>query len=108
MDALIVAFGLVNVFAVIPLTPGGFGVIDTGLPVLLVGFGLTRSSALLGVAAYRLAQFFFPIVLGGLFYATLRVGPWSIKRRGRLSRLRDLAVDSSSDRMFNTNARVRL
>jgi uncharacterized protein (TIRG00374 family) len=93
IDALIVAFGLVNVLAVIPIMPGGLGIIDGGLPIALVGFGLTRSVALLGTATYRLAQFFFPIVLGGVLYATLRVGPWSIKRRERLRRLRDIAAD---------------
>jgi uncharacterized protein (TIRG00374 family) len=95
VDALIVAFGLVNVLAVIPITPGGLGIIDGGLPIALVGFGLPSSVAVLGTATYRLAQYFFPIVLGGILYATLRVGPWSIKRRERLRRLRDIAADSS-------------
>ena len=95
LDALLVAFGLVNVLAVIPLTPGGLGVIDVALPSALVRFGLSRSTALLGVATWRLAQFFFPIVLGGLLYASLRVGPWSIHRRERLRRLRDLAADEA-------------
>ena len=94
-DALLVAFGLVNVLAVIPLTPGGLGVIDVAPPSALVGFGLTRSTALLGVATWRLAQFFFPIVLGGVLYGTLRLGPWSIHRRERLKRLRDIAADEA-------------
>ncbi len=97
VDALMVAFGLVNVLAVIPITPGGLGIIDGGLPIALVGFGLTRSVALLGTATYRLAQFFFPIVLGGVLYASLRVGPWSIRRRERLRRLRDIAADPSNN-----------
>lgn len=96
-DALFVAFGLVNVLAVIPITPGGLGVIDTALPIALVGFGLPTSTAVLGSATYRLAQYFFPILLGGVLYATLRVGPWSIERRERLRRLRDIAADTSND-----------
>ncbi|HEX3087540.1 MAG TPA: lysylphosphatidylglycerol synthase transmembrane domain-containing protein [Ilumatobacteraceae bacterium] len=96
-DALVVAFGLVNVLAVIPITPGGLGVIDTALPIALVGFGLPTSTAVLGSATYRLAQYFFPILLGGVLYASLRVGPWSIERRERLRRLRDIAADASSD-----------
>ncbi|HEY0518436.1 MAG TPA: lysylphosphatidylglycerol synthase transmembrane domain-containing protein [Ilumatobacteraceae bacterium] len=97
VDALIVAFGLVNVLAVIPITPGGLGIIDGGLPIALVGFGLPSSTAVLGSATYRLAQFFFPILLGGVLYASLRVGPWSIKRRERLRRLRDIAADPSNN-----------
>ncbi len=97
VDALIVAFGLVNVLAVIPITPGGLGIIDGGLPIALVGFGLASSTAVLGSATYRLAQFFFPILLGGVLYGSLRVGPWSIKRRERLRRLRDIAADPSNN-----------
>lgn len=96
-DALVVAFGLVNVLAVIPITPGGLGIIDGGLPIALVGFGLPSSTAVLGSATYRLAQYFFPILLGGFLYATLRVGPWSIRRRERLRRLRDIAADPSNN-----------
>jgi putative heme transporter len=96
-DALMVAFGLVNVLAVVPITPGGLGIIDGGLPLALVGFGLTRSTAVLGTATYRLAQFFFPILLGGVLYLTLRVGPFSIGRRERLRRLRDIAADPSNN-----------
>jgi hypothetical protein len=51
----------------------------------------------LGVATWRLAQFFFPIVLGGVLYASLRIGPWSIARRERLQPLRDIAARESSN-----------
>ncbi len=98
VDALLVAFSLVNVAAVIPITPGGLGVIDVVLPAALVGFGLERAPALLGVAAWRVAQYLFPIVLGGVMYASLRVGPWSIQRRDRLKRFRDLAADQMLNR----------
>ncbi len=100
-DALLVAFGLANVLAVIPITPGGLVIIEASLTSALVGFGLSRSTAVLGVATWRLAQFFFPIVLGGVLYASLRLGPWSIERRERLRRLRDIAADAASD---NENA----
>jgi uncharacterized protein (TIRG00374 family) len=95
IDAILVAFGLVNVLAVIPITPGGLGIIDGGLPLALVGFGVPKAAAALGVATYRLAQFFLPIVLGAVMYASLRVGPWSIKRHERLRRLRDIAADEA-------------
>ncbi len=62
---------------------------------MLVGFGAAGGPAALGVAAYRFAQFFFPILLGGILYLTLRVGPWSIERRERLMRLRDLAEEET-------------
>ena len=44
------------------------------------------------------AQFWFPILLGGILYLSLRVGPWSIKRRDELQRLRDLAAETDTNR----------
>lgn len=96
VDALIVAFGLMNILAVIPITPGGLGIVDTGYLGILSTFGVSRAAASLGVGAYRIAQFFFPLLLGGLLYASLRVGPWSIARRERLERLRKLAEQEAA------------
>jgi len=91
VDALIITFGLANLVAAIPITPGGIGYVDLLYVSTLVGFGVPSAIARLGVPAYRLAQFFLPILLGGLAYLSLRVGPWSIEKRDRLGRLRELA-----------------
>lgn len=90
-DALIVAFGLANILAALPILPGGLGVVEGTYVTALVGFGMPRSVGVTATAAYRSAQYLFPIFLGGLAYASLRVGPWSIARRDRLGRLRELA-----------------
>jgi uncharacterized protein (TIRG00374 family) len=70
---LFAAYGIANVVGAIPLTPGGLGIIDTLTPVLLVGFGLTRSVATLGVLAWRLVNFWLPIPTGALAYVSLKV-----------------------------------
>ena len=98
LDALIIAFGLANVFSVLPITPGGLGLVEGIYIPVLVGFGLTRANATLGVLTYRLAQYWFPIFVGAAMYGSLRVGPWSMKRRGRLERLRDLAAETEINR----------
>ena len=72
-DGLLVAYGLANVLAVIPITPGGLGVVEATLTSLLVGFGTSRGVATLGVVAYRLINFWLPIPLGGLTYLSLQV-----------------------------------
>ena len=77
--------------------PGGLGIVEGVYIPTLVGFGLTRRVATLGVASYRLAQLWLPILLGGILYASLRVGPWSIERRDRLDRLRDIARRETSE-----------
>jgi putative heme transporter len=91
LDALFVAFGLANVIGVIPITPGGLGIVEWVYIPTLVGFGATRAQATLGVGVYRISQFFLPIVVGAVCYASLRFGPWRIERRDKLARLRTLA-----------------
>jgi uncharacterized protein (TIRG00374 family) len=70
---LFAVYGIANVLAAIPLTPGGLGIIDTVIPLLLVGFGLTRSVATLGVLSWRLVNFWLPIPAGAVSYASLKV-----------------------------------
>lgn len=107
LDTLVVSFCLVNVLAVIPITPGGLGIIDGGLPLALVGFGMARSQAVLGTASYRVSQYFFPILLGAVLYLSLRVGPWAIDKRERLGRLRDIAAVPSQETSLDFSARFR-
>ncbi|MCU1452562.1 MAG: hypothetical protein JWN46_708 [Acidimicrobiales bacterium] len=91
---LVVAYGLVSVLAAIPITPGGLGLVEAVLTPTLVGFGLTKSTATIGVLAWRVAQFWLPIPLGGLSYASLKLGPHG--RRRRLAAMRSLATEAST------------
>ena len=95
LDALLVAFGLANLVAAIPILPGGLGLMDATYLTTLVGFGIPRRVAVAAIGTYRSAQYLMPIALGGLAYASLRVGPWKIEKRDRLVRLRDLARTES-------------
>ncbi len=67
-DALLVSYGLANVLAAIPITPGGLGIVEGVLTSTLVGFGSPRAIAILGVIGYRLINFWLPIPTGGLLY----------------------------------------
>jgi uncharacterized protein (TIRG00374 family) len=91
-DGLVVAYGLANVLAVIPITPGGLGVVEATLTSLLVGFGTSRGIATLGVVAFRLINFWLPIPIGGVTYLSLQVDRTgaSIRRQiaGRLQSIR--------------------
>jgi putative heme transporter len=72
-DAVLVAFGLANVLAAVPITPGGLGVIEATLAAVLVGFGAPAAAAALGVAAYRLVNYWAVIPTGIAAYLSLRV-----------------------------------
>lgn len=71
--ALVVAYGIANVAAVLPITPGGLGVVETLAITLLTGFGLTRGVAILGVLTWRIFNFWLPIPAGVAAYVSLRI-----------------------------------
>jgi hypothetical protein len=87
-----VAYAVTGVIAAIPVTPGGLGVVETVLPSLLITFGAPAGAAGAAVLAWRLVQFWMPIPLGGLAYASLRFG--DLGRRRRLARVRELAHEA--------------
>jgi uncharacterized protein (TIRG00374 family) len=72
-DGLIVAYGLANVLAAIPITPGGLGVVEGVLIPSLIGFNTSRGVATLGVLSWRLVNFWLPIPVGAGTYLSLRV-----------------------------------
>ncbi len=97
-DALIIAFGIVNVLQVIPITPGGLGIVEGAYALQLAAFGVPKTVATLGVASYRIGQYWLPTVVGGVLYASLRFGPFRIERRDKLVRLRELAKETDTNR----------
>lgn len=72
---LFAAFGIANVAGALPITPGGLGVVDSIAPLLLVGFGVTRNVATLGVLGWRMVNFWLPIPTGALAFVSLMVKP---------------------------------
>ena len=78
---LLVAHGLANVAAALPLTPGGLGVVEGVLVPTLVAFDTTRGVAILGVLGWRLANFWLPIPIGFgcLARLTFQQGPEPIE-----------------------------
>jgi uncharacterized protein (TIRG00374 family) len=95
LRGLIVAFGLANIMAVVPITPGGLGIVEGIFIPTLVGFGLTRSIATVGVLSYRIAQYWMPLIVGAIVYLSLRIGPWAMDRGGKLESFRRVAVDAT-------------
>ena len=86
---LIVAYGVAGVLAAIPITPGGLGVVETALPALLVGFGVAAGHRRPRRAGLALRPVLAPIPLGGLSYASLKLGP--LGREAPPGAVRDLA-----------------
>jgi uncharacterized protein (TIRG00374 family) len=77
---LAVAYAAANIAAVIPVTPGGLGVIEVTLVAITVGFGAPRATAVLAVLGYRLVNYWLPLLPGGVAYLRLRL---TLKKAGR-------------------------
>jgi uncharacterized protein (TIRG00374 family) len=75
---LLVSYGLANVAAAVPITPGGLGIVEGILVPTLVAFDTPRGVAVLGVLAFRLASFWLPIPIGFGSYARLE---WRLRHR---------------------------
>jgi uncharacterized protein (TIRG00374 family) len=88
---LLAAYGIANVLAAIPITPGGLGFVEASLPLLLASFGVTKNVALLGVLGWRIVNFWLPIPIGAASYLSLRLHRGEGIGAGRRA-LADLAV----------------
>jgi uncharacterized protein (TIRG00374 family) len=71
---VLVAYGLANILAVIPITPSGLGVVEITIIAVLKGFGVPGGIAAAGVLSWRLVNFWLPIPFGGASYLSLRFG----------------------------------
>ncbi len=96
LDSLLVAFGIANVLAAIPITPGGLGFVEVGLGSALVGFGVPFQVVTVSVVAYRVAQFWLPVPLGAAAYLSLKIWPGSDRKASRRERLQELAAEAFS------------
>ncbi len=70
-DELLVPYGIAGVLAALPFTPAGIGIVEGFLIPALVGFGVPRGIAILGVLGWRALNFLLPIPLGALAYLSL-------------------------------------
>jgi uncharacterized membrane protein YbhN (UPF0104 family) len=68
----LLAYAAANIVALIPLTPGGLGIVEASLASLLVLAGVPSSSAFVATLAYRLFAYWLPVLAGGPAYLTFR------------------------------------
>ncbi|MGH9297465.1 MAG: lysylphosphatidylglycerol synthase transmembrane domain-containing protein [Acidimicrobiales bacterium] len=96
---LLVAYGVGNVLAAIPVTPGGLGPVEWATGFALRGFGVPSAIAALGVLAWRLYNFWLPIPLGAGCYVSLRMQRGSSMReqRGMLRSLPSAAKHANDE-----------
>lgn len=79
---LLTVYGLGIVIAMLPLTPGGLGIVEAVMVPALIAFGTPRATALLGVLGWRLLEYWMPLPLGLAAYLSLRWGAWRRRNHG--------------------------
>lgn len=70
--AVLVAYGVANVLAAIPVTPAGLGVIEGSLVAVMVAYGAPAHVAVPAVLGYRIVNFWLPLPVGAAAYIRLR------------------------------------
>ncbi|MER6972817.1 YbhN family protein [Nocardioides sp. NPDC000445] len=73
LGGLIATYALVSLLALLPITPGGLGLVEGVAVPVLVSFGTIQDAALLGVLTWRLFGFWLPVPVAGATYLWLRV-----------------------------------
>jgi uncharacterized protein (TIRG00374 family) len=74
-DVVLLAYVVSMALAVLPITPGGLGLVEAGLTTLLVVAGVSTDQAVLATLLYRLASYWVPILFGGFAWAGWRLDP---------------------------------
>jgi uncharacterized protein (TIRG00374 family) len=69
---ILVAYAVAGIIGLIPITPGGLGIVEASLTGLLVLAGTSSGNALLATLTYRLASYWIPLVVGPIAYGAFR------------------------------------
>jgi uncharacterized protein (TIRG00374 family) len=78
-SGVLLAFGVSQIVASLPLIPGGLGIVEGSLAVILVAYGAKQVPALAVVLVYRLLTFWLVIIVGWISIAVIE---WRVRRSG--------------------------
>jgi uncharacterized protein (TIRG00374 family) len=63
-DGVLLAYGAAQIVSSLPVAPGGLGIVEGSLAVLLAAYGIARAPAISATLAYRLVSFWLVIAVG--------------------------------------------
>jgi len=70
---ILVAYAVAGIVGLIPITPGGLGIVEASLTGLLVLAEVNSSQAVLATLTYRLASYWLPLCAGPIAYGLFRL-----------------------------------
>jgi putative heme transporter len=82
-DGVLLAYGVAQVLGTLPIVPGGLGIVEGSLAVILAAYGTGRAHALSVALAFRIINFWLAIAIGWITFAVIA---WQARRRDRLVR----------------------
>ncbi|MGE5291990.1 MAG: lysylphosphatidylglycerol synthase transmembrane domain-containing protein [Micromonosporaceae bacterium] len=90
--AMLVIYALTQIAASLPITPGGLGVVEGSLTLLLVAYGVPATDGLAAVLLYRIVSFWALVPVGWIIWLLLEVAirarvrarphPWATHAHG--------------------------
>jgi hypothetical protein len=70
---VLLAYAVAKLLALIPITPGGLGIVEAGLSGLLIVAGVPGGDAVVATLAYRIISYWLPIFVGPFAYVAFRM-----------------------------------
>ena len=69
---ILLAYAVAGIIGLVPITPGGLGIVEASLSGLLIAAGLDGAQAVLATLAYRLASYWLPLMSGPFAYGAFK------------------------------------
>jgi uncharacterized protein (TIRG00374 family) len=70
---VLLAYAVAGLLALVPITPGGLGLVEAGLSALLILAGVPGGDAVVATLAYRIISYWLPIFVGPFAYLAFRL-----------------------------------
>ncbi len=69
---VLLAYAVAGLLALVPITPGGLGIVEAGLSALLILAGVPTGQAVLATLTYRIISYWLPVAAGPVAYVMFR------------------------------------
>jgi uncharacterized protein (TIRG00374 family) len=70
-SGVLLAYCVAEIAGMLPVVPGGIGIVEGSLAAILAAYGADRGSALAAALSFRLASFWLAIVVGWISVAVI-------------------------------------
>jgi uncharacterized protein (TIRG00374 family) len=69
---VLLAYAATGIIALLPITPGGLGLVEASLSSMLILAGVSATNAFVATLVYRLGSYWLPLMAGPIAYVLFR------------------------------------